>query len=287
MDIQWYPGHMVKAKRKIQENLKLVDIVIELLDARVPLSSRNPEIDTLAAGKERIIVLNKFDLSSPGANSKWQEYFENTGAKVVMVNSINGAGINAIYPSATELMAEKIARQKARGRLIVPIRAVVAGIPNVGKSTFINKLYGKGIAKTGDRPGVTKANQWIKVKADFELLDTPGILWPKFEDKIVGRNLAITGAIKDEIMDIEALSRDFIGFMRVNYPQLLKQRYNVDYSEEATDHEIFEMIAKARGFLLKGQEVDYKRCAVTLLDEFRGGVLGKISLEVPEEKQAE
>ena len=283
MDIQWYPGHMAKAKRKIQENLKLVDIVVELLDARVPLSSRNPEIDTLAAGKFRIIVLNKYDLSDTRANSLWQEYFENLGAKVVMANSINGAGLNSIYPAASLLMAEKIARQKARGRLMVPIRAVVAGIPNVGKSTFINKLYGKGIAKTGDRPGVTKANQWIKVKADFELLDTPGILWPKFEDKIVGQNLAFTGAIKDEIMDIEALSKEFIGFMRINYPELLKQRYNIDYSPEAENYEIFEMIGKSRGFLLKGQTVDFKRTAITLLDEFRGGVIGKISLEMPPE----
>ena len=284
MNIQWYPGHMAKAKRKIQETLKLVDVVIELLDARVPLSSRNPEIDILAAGKFRIIVLNKFDLSNPHVNNLWQEYFEAMGAKVVMANSINGAGLNSIYPAASALMAEKIERQKARGRLMVPIRAVVAGIPNVGKSTFINKLYGKGIAKTGDRPGVTKANQWIKVKADFELLDTPGLLWPKFEDETVGKNLAFTGAIKDDIMDIEALSKEFIGFMRVEYPDLLKQRYNIDYSQDAQNYEIFEMIGRARGFLLKGQEVDYKRCAVTLLDEFRGGVLGKISLEVPPNK---
>ena len=167
---------------------------------------------------------------------------------------------------------------------MVPVRAVVAGIPNVGKSTFINKLYGKGIAKTGDRPGVTKANQWIKVKADFELLDTPGLLWPKFEDKTVGQNLAFTGAIKDEIMDIEALAKEFIGFMRANYPELLKQRYNIDYPDDAQNYEIFEMIGRARGFLLKAQEVDYKRCAITLLDEFRGGVLGKISLEIPPKK---
>ena len=284
MDIQWYPGHMAKAKRKIQESLKLVDVVIELLDARVPLSSKNPEIDTLAAGKFRIVVLNKFDLSNPHANSLWQEYFESTGARVVMANSINGSGLNSIYSTASELMAEKTARQKARGRLMVPIRAVVAGIPNVGKSTFINKLYGKGIAKTGDRPGVTKANQWIKVKADFELLDTPGLLWPKFEDKTVGKNLAFTGAIKDEIMDIEALAKEFIGFMRVSYPDLLKHRYNIDYGDNAENYEIFETIGRARGFLLKGQEVDYKRCAVMLLDEFRGGVLGKISLELPPSK---
>jgi len=284
MDIQWYPGHMAKAKRKIQENLKLVDVVIELLDARVPLSSRNPEIDNLAAGKIRIIVLNKFDLSNPHVNNLWQEYFENMGAKVIMANSINGSGLNSIYPAAAALMSEKIARQKARGRLMVPVRAVVVGIPNVGKSTFINKLYGKGIAKTGDRPGVTKANQWIKVKPDFELLDTPGILWPKFEDATVGRNLAFTGAIKDEIMDIEALSRDFVGFMRVNYPGLLKDRYNIEYAPDAANHEILELICKNRGFILKGQEADYKRVAVILLDEFRGGILGKISLESPGEK---
>lgn len=281
MNIQWYPGHMAKAKRKILETIKLVDVVIEILDARIPYSSRNPDMDELARSKFRIIVLNKADLADADTNLAWKSYFEEKGIKLVMANSVKGTGLERIYPAALELMEEKIQKQKARGRILVPVRAMVAGIPNSGKSTFINKLHGKSIAKTGDRPGVTKANQWIKIKKDFELLDTPGILWPKFEDAEVGRRLAVTGAISDVIMDLEELSVEFIKELRKSYPDALKSRYGIEFSDMDENYSILEMIGKSRGFLMKGQRIDIKRTSAILLDEFRGGVLGKISLESP------
>jgi len=282
MNIQWYPGHMAKAKRKIQETLKLVDVVIEILDARIPNASRNPDIDDLARGKFRIIVLNKSDLADPEANLAWKEYFEQKGMHVIMANSVKGTGLERIYPAVLNFMREKIERQRARGRIAVVMRAMVVGIPNSGKSTFINKLNGKSIAKTGDRPGVTKANQWIKVKKDFELLDTPGILWPKFEDVEVGKKLAFTGAIRDVIMDIEELAVLFIGEIRMTYPDALKKRYGIELEDSDEDYAILERIGLARGFLMKGQRVDLKRTSIILLDEFRGGVLGKVTLERPE-----
>jgi len=287
MNIQWYPGHMAKAKRKIQETLKLVDVVIEILDARIPNASRNPDIDDLARGKFRVIVLNKSDLADPEANLAWKEYFEQKGMHVIMANSVKGTGLERIYPAVLDFMREKIERQRARGRISVVMRAMVVGIPNSGKSTFINKLNGKSIAKTGDRPGVTKANQWIKVKKDFELLDTPGILWPKFEDVEVGKKLAFTGAIRDVIMDIEELAVLFIGEIRVSYPNALKKRYGVKFEDSDEDYAIFERIGLARGFLMKGQRVDLKRTSIILLDEFRGGVLGKVTLEWPEKVEAD
>jgi len=273
---------MAKAKRKINESLKLVSVVIEILDARIPFASRNPDIDELAKNKYRIIVLNKADLADAGVNLAWKDFFEEKAMKLVMANSVRGTGLERIYPAAAELMAEKIRAQKERGRLMVPIRAMVVGIPNSGKSTFINKLNGKSIAKTGDRPGVTKANQWIKVKKDFEVLDTPGILWPKFEDMEVGKRLAFTGAISDVIMDLEELSKAFIDELRKNYPAALEARYGVEFSDMDESHTILEMIGKSRGFLMKGNKVDLKRTSTILLDEFRGGVLGKISLERPD-----
>ena len=282
MNIQWYPGHMVKAKRKIQGTLKLVDVVIEILDARIPVSSRNPDIDDLARGKFRIVVLNKSDLADPEINLAWKAYFEKIGITPIMANSVKGTGLERIYPAALDFMREKIERQRARGRIASVTRAMVVGIPNSGKSTFINKLNGKSIAKTGDRPGVTKANQWIKVKKDFELLDTPGILWPKFEDMEVGKRLAFTGAIKDVIMDLEELAAEFVGEIRHSYPEALKSRYGIEFSDTDENHTVLENIGKARGFLMKGQRVDLQRTSVILLDEFRGGVLGKITLERPE-----
>jgi len=282
MNIQWYPGHMAKAKRKILETIKLVDVVIEILDARIPYSSRNPDMDELARGKFRIIVLNKADLADSDVNLAWKNYFEKKGIKLVIANSVKGTGLERIYPVALELMEEKIQRQKARGRISVPIRAMVAGIPNSGKSTFINKLHGKSIAKTGDRPGVTKANQWIKIKKDFELLDTPGILWPKFEDAEVGKKLAFTGAISDVIMDLEELAALLIEELRKSYPEALKSRYGVEFTDTDENHTMLEMIGKSRGFLMKGQKIDIKRTSIILLDEFRGGVLGKVSLERPD-----
>jgi len=282
MNIQWYPGHMAKAKRKIQETLKLVDVVIEILDARIPSASRNPDIDDLARNKFRIIVLNKSDLADPEANLAWKEHFEKMGAQVIMANSVKGTGLERIYPAVLDFMREKIERQRARGRIAMVMRAMVVGIPNSGKSTFINKLNGKNIAKTGDRPGVTKSNQWIKVKKDFELLDTPGILWPKFEDMNAGRRLAFTGAIRDVIMDLEELAAEFVGVIRQSYPDALRKRYGVDFEDTDENYMIIERIGLARGFLMKGQRVDLKRTSIILLDEFRGGMLGKVSLERPE-----
>lgn len=282
MNIQWYPGHMTKTKRMIAENISLVDIVIELVDSRVPYSSKNPDIDKFAANKKRIIILNKVDLADDTFTKKWVEYFENKGFKTVLVNSINGKGISEVIKVSKELMKEKIERDRTRGRIYRPIRAMIVGIPNVGKSTFINKFVGKSAAQTGDRPGVTKGKQWIKIKKDFELLDTPGILWPKFEDEYVALKLAFTGAIKDEIMDIQTLSYKFIEFINNLYPQAIKNRYKIDFDYDLEAYKIFEIIAKKRGFLLQDDKIDISRTAKILFDEFRSGKLGNLTLELPE-----
>ncbi len=280
MDIQWYPGHMTKTKRMIQENVKLVDVVIELVDARIPLSSKNPDIDIFAKDKHRIIILNKVDLANPTVTNEWKEYFEEKGFSVVLANSVKGDGINNVYTTAKTLMAEKIERLRQRGRIFVPIRAMIVGIPNVGKSTLINKYVGKKITETGDRPGVTRSKQWVKIKKDFELLDTPGILWPKFTDQQVGIKLAITGAINDKILDIESLSLELIKILLDFDKSILEKRYSIEISAE-TPLEILQMIAKKRGFIAKGNELDLERCAIIVIDEFRGNKLGAISLERP------
>lgn len=279
MNIQWYPGHMTKTRRMMEENISLVDIVIELLDARLPLSSKNPEIDKLAANKKRIVILNKADLADDKKTKEWAEYFKSKGFVVIEANSATGKGIKEITPAAKELMAEKVERLRKRGRIFVPTRAMIVGIPNVGKSTLINKFVGKNMAKTGDKAGVTRAKQWVKIKKDFELLDTPGILWPKFEDQEVGLKLAFTGAINDDIMDSTVLVTHLIEFLDKLYPEALRKRYGIEYDENTPVHEIFEMIARKRGFIKKGNEVDYKRAADIVIDEFRGGLLGKMTLE--------
>lgn len=279
MNIQWYPGHMTKTRRMMEENISLCDIVIELLDARIPYSSKNPEIDNLARNKKRIVILNKVDLADEVKTKEWVEYFENKGFKVILVNSITGKGIKDISIIAKDLMAEKIERLKKRGRIFVPTRAMIVGIPNVGKSTLINKFVGKSTAKTGDKPGVTRGKQWVKIKKDFELLDTPGILWPKFDDQAVGMKLAFTGAVNDDILDTVTLASNLIGYLRNLYPNTLKNRYNVEYSDDTKDYEILEAIAVARGFKVKGGEYDLKRAATILLDEFRAAKLDKITLE--------
>lgn len=283
MNIQWYPGHMTKTRRMMQENLSLVDVVIELIDARIPYSSKNPDIDELAKNKFRIIVMNKSDLADERSTAKWVAYFEEKGFKVILADSVAGKGVKSVTDVARELMAEKVARLKARGRLFVPIRSMIVGIPNVGKSTFINKYVGKTTAKTGDKPGVTRGKQWIKVKKDFELLDTPGILWPKFEDQQVGLKLAFTGAINDDILDIETMAIEFIHLLMKVAPDALKTRYEVNYESGDAPHEIFTKIGAFRGFLTKGGGVDTLRCARILMDEYRGGKLGRISLELPED----
>jgi len=274
---------MTKTRRLIIENLKLVDIVIELVDARIPFSSKNPDIEELSRNKPRILVMNKSDLADPYTNSRWISWFEEKGYGVITVNSITGKGISEVDRTARELLKEKIERDKQRGRIFRPIRAMVVGIPNVGKSTFINKLVGKSSAKTGDRPGVTKGKQWIKIKKDFELLDTPGILWPKFEDMNVGMKLAFTGAIKQEILDTHTLSLELLKLLSAKFPDALVTRYKLTDIESKTPMELLTEIGQKRGFLISGGEVDYSRTSLVILDELRAGKLGNITLESPED----
>ncbi len=281
MDIHWYPGHMAKTKRMIVENISLVDIVIELLDARIPISSKNPDIDDLAKNKKRIVILNKSDLADENITKKWVDYFEKLDKKVILANSVKGIGLNEILSVSNQLMEEKIARQKARGRIFVPIRAMIVGIPNVGKSTLINKISGRNITQTADRPGVTRNKQWVKLRKDFELLDTPGILWPKFEDIEIGIKLAATGAIKDEIIDIETLALRLIEKLMDFYPMAVSERYKIEITENDTALEILEKIGERRGFKMKGGVIDLNKSAIVLLDEFRDCKLGRISLEIP------
>lgn len=283
MNIQWYPGHMTKTRRMMDENIKLVDIVIELLDARIPYSSKNPEIDKLAKDKKRIVILNKADLADEKKTVLWSEYFEAKRFKVIKVNSITGSGIKDISNAAADLMAEKLERLRKRGRIFTPTRAMIVGIPNVGKSTLINKLVGRTMAKTGDRPGVTRSKQWVKIRRDFELLDTPGILWPKFEDRAVGMKLAFTGAVNDNIIDLEELSVNLIEYLAKLYPNAVKERYGIETDGVENTFELLKSIAEARGFKAKGGEPDTKRAATILLDEFRAAKLGKITLESPED----
>jgi len=283
MNVQWYPGHMTKTMRMLQENISLVDVVIELLDARIPHSSRNPDINRLAKDKKRIIILNKADLADEAANAAWANYFAGRGVVVIPVNSVTGKGTDAVSTAAKELMKEKLERLRAKGRIFVPTRAMVAGIPNVGKSTLINRFVGTTIAKAADKPGVTRSKQWIKVRKDFELLDTPGILWPKFDDRTVGIHLAITGAINDDIVDTESLACELIKLLAKLYPNALTTRYGIDpHADGMEPMDTLTAIATARGFLIKGGAADTNRAAIILIDEFRGGKLGRMTLERPE-----
>jgi ribosome biogenesis GTPase A len=279
MNYQWYPGHMTKAKRMMQENIKLIDLVIELVDARIPLSSRNPDIDGLAAGKARIVLLNKSDLADPRYNKQWSSYFTEKGAHVLEINSKTGAGVKSIQGLVQEACKEKIERDRKRGIVNRPVRAMVVGIPNVGKSTFINAFAGKACAKTGNKPGVTKGKQWIKLNKGLELLDTPGILWPKFEDQIVGMRLAFIGSINDEIIIMEEMACDLIKVMKELYPEALKERYNLAEIESPVS--VLEGIAENRKCYSKGEELDLVKAANMLIDDFRSGKLGRITLERP------
>ena len=283
MNVQWYPGHMTKAKRQMQEDLKLIDLIIELVDARVPLSSRNPDIDQLGQNKSRLILLNKADLADERQNEAWKEYFQSKGFHVVKVDSRNGAGMKTIQNVIQEACKEKIERDRRRGIKNRPIRAMVAGIPNVGKSTFINTFAGKACAKTGNRPGVTKGKQWIRLNKNVELLDTPGILWPKFEDQEVGIRQAFVGAIKDDILNMEELALKLIDYLKERYTGLLEKRYGI--SEEGNAVEILGEIAKACGCLKKGEELDYTKASGLLFDDFRSGKIGRITLEWAEQEK--
>ena len=279
MHFQWYPGHMTKARRMMQENIKLIDLIIELVDARVPLSSRNPDIDELGKNKARLILLNKADLAEDRRNDEWMEYFKKQGYSVVKVNSKKGGGIKSIQSVIQEACKEKMERDRKRGILNRPVRAMVVGIPNVGKSTFINALAGKACAKTGNKPGVTKGKQWIRLNKTLELLDTPGILWPKFEDQEVGKRLAFIGSIKDEILNLEELSLELLDYIRTNYPGLLNIRYGIE--EEGTPVSLLEAVADKRKCLIRGQEIDYGKAAGIVMEEFRNGKIGRITLEFP------
>lgn len=279
MNIQWYPGHMTKAKRMMQENIKLIDIVVELLDARIPLSSRNPDIDTLANNKFRLVLLNKCDLADDGVTKQWEAYFKEKGIMVVTINARDGQGMKVITGKIQEACKEKIERNKKKGIMNRPIRAMIVGIPNVGKSTFINSYAKKACAKVGNKPGVTKGKQWIKINKNVELLDTPGILWPKFEDEQVGLHLAFIGSINDEILQKTELAVNLISFLKSNYSGILESRYGIAEGED--DNQILQEIGSKRGCLLKGNEIDYEKASGILLDEFRNGKLGRISVERP------
>lgn len=284
MNYQWYPGHMTKAKRAMQEDLKLIDLIIELVDARMPLSSRNPDIDELGKNKSRLVLLNKADLADPAVNREWQDYFQQKGIPVLEINAKSGTGLKAIQGKVQEACREKIERDRKRGILNRPVRAMVAGIPNVGKSTFINSFAGKACTKTGNKPGVTKGKQWIRLNKGLELLDTPGILWPKFEDQAVGMKLAFIGSINDEILLKEELALDLISFLKEAYPGLLTERYSVEEKEALF---VLEGICKSRKCYRKGQEPDLEKAAGILIDDFRNGRLGRISLERPGEGRQE
>ena len=280
MQFQWYPGHMTKAKRQMQEDIKLVDLVIELVDARIPLSSRNPDIDELGKNKARLILLNKADLADDRRNEQWVNYFKGKGYYAVKLDSRNRGGIKSVQTVIMEACKEKTERDKRRGILNRPVRAMVVGIPNVGKSTFINTFAGKACTKTGNKPGVTKGKQWIRLNKGVELLDTPGILWPKFEDQNVGLRLSLIGSIKDEILNTDELSIELIKFILADYPRVLTGRYEVN--EEGTPVEVLEQIATNRKCRKKGNELDYSKAAALVIDEFRTGKLAKITLEKPE-----
>lgn len=291
MIVQWYPGHMNKARKQMESDVKLVELVIEILDARCPISSRNPDIDKIANNKLRLILLNKTDLADKNISEEWKKYFEKKGIPVLFLNSKNKDGIRTVLPKVKEICADKIKRNESRGIKNQAIRAMVVGIPNVGKSTFINAFVGRNIAKTGDKPGVTKGKQWIKVNNDLELLDTPGILWPKFDDQKVGMHLAMIGSINDEILIIEELAGELLLYLHTNYKKMIEERYKIsdEIFEELDNEERFvtkqslmlERVAVTLGCLKKGAEPDLFKASARLLDDFRGGKIGHISLERP------
>lgn len=283
MTIQWYPGHMTKTRRQIEADLKQVDAVCEIVDARIPMSSRNPDIDSICGTKPRIIVLNRMDLADPAATKRWVEYFKKKGMAVIATDCKSKQGINSFTPAARVACAEKLARDAARG-MNRPLRVMVVGIPNVGKSTLINQISGRKGAKAENRPGVTRGKQWVSVDSGLQLLDTPGILWPKFEDPNVGMMLAYTGAVKEGVIDLEELACRLMELLLKYYPQTLLDRYKVEAEPGTPGWQLLEMAGKKRGFLLARGEINTERMAKVLMDEFRSGKLGKFTLEMPEDQ---
>ena len=293
LNIQWYPGHMTKAKRAMKEDIRLIDLIIELVDARAPLASRNPDIDELGKGKARLILLNKSDLAEERWNAAWSGWFQEKGFYVMEVNSRSGNGLKRIGSAVADACREKLERDRRRGILNRPVRAMVVGIPNVGKSTFINSFAGKACTKTGNKPGLTKGNQWIRLNKTLELLDTPGLLWPKFEDQKVGLLLAMLGSINDEILNREELAAELLKLMKIRYPEAIKERYGMPSDEDFMKEEntdsaaMLKKVAEVRSCLMKGGEFDLAKAAGIVIDDFRSGRLGRITLEVPEEKETE
>ncbi|ABN51998.1 MAG TPA: ribosome biogenesis GTPase YlqF [Hungateiclostridium thermocellum] len=281
MNIQWFPGHMAKTRRILAENLKMVDVVVELLDARIPASSKNPEIDGIVKNKPKIVVLNKADLADEKISNEWSKWYNSQGYATIFIDSIKGTGIKQLKDQMRDIMKDRIERDRQRGRIFRPIRTMIVGIPNVGKSSLINKIAGKKSAVTGDRPGVTRNKQWINVNNEIQLMDTPGILWPKFEDKTVGINLAVTGAIKDEIIDTVELASILLEHLSKTYPENIKKRYKLESLQDKKGYELLEEAGKKRGCIISGGEVDLTRIAAIVLDEFRGGKIGRITLERP------
>ena len=282
MNIQWFPGHMTKAQRMIEDNVKLVDAVCEILDARIPRASRNPDIDRLAAGKPRLVILNRVDLADPAITGKWKRYFEAQGLAILETDARSGKGVNGFAPAVRKLLSEKLRAYEAKGQAGRPLRVMILGIPNVGKSTVINKVAGRKAAIAGDKPGVTRGKQWINVAQGLDLLDTPGILWPKFDSQEVGELLAITNAIKADVLDKETLGANFMLRLRAIYPEAIVERYKFQPEPEANGYELLEHAAKKRGFLLSRGEYDIERMANTVLGEYHDGKLGRLSLEVPD-----
>ena len=283
MNIQWFPGHMTKAQRMIEENLKMVDAVCEILDARIPNASRNPDIDRLAAGKPRLVILNRTDLADPAVTARWRRHFESRGLAILETDAKSGRGVKEFAPAVRRLLAEKLREYEAKGQVGRALRVMILGIPNVGKSTFINKVAGRKAAIAGDRPGVTRGKQWISIDSGLELLDTPGILWPKFDSQEVGELLALTNAIKADVLDRETLGANFMLRLRALYPDALRERYKFEPDPEADGWQLLEQAAKKRGFLVSRGEYDLERMANTLLGEYHDGKLGRLSLEIPDD----
>lgn len=283
MNIQWYPGHMTKTRRQMEEDVKLVDLVAEVVDARIPISSRNPDIDAIVGNRPRLIIFNRTDQADPAMTARWIAWFKAKGYGVLETDAKSGKGVGQFSAAAKNVLKDKLAAWKAKGQVGRPIRAMVVGVPNVGKSTFINKVAKRKSAKASDRPGVTRGKQWVGVDSGLELLDTPGILWPKFEDETTGLHLAFTGAVKDEITDMEALACALLELLRDRYPKALQERYKLEELDGLRGWELLEQCARKRGMLISGGEVDTERMAKVLLDEFRGGKLGRFTLEIPED----